>query len=176
MALSIFLPTTSSTEQKHRSPPAKRSKRHQKPRKKPPSSWDQIKNLLTCKQVEGAQVHDPANSKSQAGYSKLGSTCHSICTFRDVALGNTRDVHRRETSPDSGSLGPEAGLLSRAPAAGNAPFRRPRGMPLGKLSGCYECRMIVDPSRSVYFCSSSICCLFLCFLVIVSVFIIYMMK
>ncbi|XP_068646199.1 uncharacterized protein [Aristolochia californica] len=142
MALSVFLPANS-TNQKHHTPPPKRSKKHKKPEKKPSSSWDQIKNLLSCKQIEGS-VHDPS-LKNPLGYSKLGSSCSSICTFKDVVPGSTKVMHRGENSPESSSLGQEAGLLSRQPGTGSS--RRSKGMQLRRLSGCYECHMIVDPSR-----------------------------
>ncbi|KAF2324688.1 hypothetical protein GH714_016295 [Hevea brasiliensis] len=138
------------------------SKRKRKLQKqKQPSSWDQIKNLLTCKQVEGSGVHDP--SKNPNGYSKLGSSCSSICSFRDVVHGNTRVVHRADNSPESSTVGQETGLLSRKAANGSSTrslgssgrssggatyTSSSRGIQFRKLSGCYECHMIVDPSRS----------------------------
>ncbi|KAF8387726.1 hypothetical protein HHK36_026380 [Tetracentron sinense] len=149
MALSTFLPTP-----KQDLPKRKRKQQKQ------PSSWDQIKNLLTCKQIEGSGVHDP--SKNVVGYSKLGSSCSSICNFRDVVHGNTRVVHRADNSPESSTLGQETALLSRKTVTGSstrsssgsirtngggAYSSSSRGMQLRKLSGCYECHMIVDPSR-----------------------------
>lgn len=88
MALLTFLPETSEKNQ-----PSKRRKKQQKQNKekqKQPSSWDQFKNLLTCKQIENSTVHDPASKNpppsaaaaAPAGaYSKL-SSCSSICSFR----------------------------------------------------------------------------------------------
>ncbi|RWR92286.1 putative nucleic acid binding protein [Cinnamomum micranthum f. kanehirae] len=153
MALSSFLPTTS-TPQKHHQPSSKRKRKQQQQHHKTPSSWEQIKGLLTCKQIEGSQVHDP--SKNLVGYSKLSSSCNSICSFRDVVHGNTRVIHREENSPESSSVGQETGLLRRNPAS-TEPSRSirsnggysssSRGMHLRRLSGCYECHMIVDPSR-----------------------------
>jgi len=164
---------------KHKARPdssKRRRKHHQqsKPKPKQPSSWDQIKNLLTCKQVEGSRVHDPAKSipsgPAAVGYSKIGSSCGSMCSFRDVVHGTTRVVHRSDSSsPESSSLGQEARLLSgrTKPGSNNGSLScrslatsvrscargttnhsvSSRGMPLRKLSGCYECHMIVDPSR-----------------------------
>ncbi|XP_068640857.1 uncharacterized protein [Aristolochia californica] len=143
MALSVFLPA-GSTNQKHHTPPLKRSKKHKKTEKNPPSPWDQIKNLLSCKQNIEASVHDPS-LKNPLGYSKLGPSCSSICAFKDVVHGSTRVMHGGENSPESSSLGQETGLLSRQPGTGSS--RRSKGMHLRKLSGCYECHMIVDPSR-----------------------------
>ena len=143
-------------------PQQQKQKQKQKSKQKQPSSWDQIKNLITCKQIEGSRVHDPSKA---VGYSKLGSSCSSICSFRDVVHGNTRVVHRSDnSSPESSSLGQETGLLSRKPHATTSSTRSgsgksnggatntsssssSRGMQFRKLSGCYECHMIIDPSR-----------------------------
>ncbi|CAH2067451.1 unnamed protein product [Thlaspi arvense] len=200
MALLTFLPENAESS-KHTPPPSKRKKRSnptdqtqpQKPQKplkpqkpnkvvppKQPSSWDQIKNLLTCKQIEGSRVHDPSKN-SQSGPSttthlspsKLGSSCSSICSFRDVAHSNTRVVHRADNSPDvanSATADSETRLLTRKPGQHGASSSSRsltsgstrsnasgsytsssttsfRAMQFRKLSGCYECHMIVDPSR-----------------------------
>ncbi|KAF2561378.1 hypothetical protein F2Q70_00016150 [Brassica cretica] len=189
MALLTFLPENAESP-KHTPPPNKRKKREinhtnqtQKPHKpqkqkavapqKQPSSWDQIKNLLTCKQIEGSRIHDPSKN-SQPGPSttthllspsKLGSSCSSICRFRDVAHGNTRVVHRADHSPDvanSATPDSETRLLTRKPGQhGSSSSSRSlrygsttssattsfRAMQFRKLSGCYECHMIVDPSK-----------------------------
>lgn len=182
MALLTFQEASSqSNKQKQPSSSSSSSKRKKKQikqqhKQQQPSSWDQIKNLLTCKQLEGSKVHDPTSSKkidknSSSGYSKLGS-CSSICTFRDVAHGNTsRVVHRADNSPDSSTVGQETGLIRRKTINGSSSTRSnmssatsvrsngggscrssSRGMQFRKLSGCYEChvaQMIVDPSRCI---------------------------
>lgn len=174
-------PAIDSKKHKARPDSPKRRRKPSKPKLKPepkqPSSWDQFKNLLTCKQVEGSRVHDPAKSirpgPEAVGYSKIGSSCGSMCSFRDVVHGTTRVVHRSDSSssPESSSLGQEARFLSgraksgsnnigsvssrsfatstlRSSAGGTTHHSvSSRGMPLRKLSGCYECHMIVDPSR-----------------------------
>ncbi|MED6184422.1 hypothetical protein PIB30_047297 [Stylosanthes scabra] len=131
------------------------------------SSWGQIKNLISCKQVEGSRVHEPSSSSKTT---MMGSSCSSICSFRDVVHGNTRVVHRGDnSSPESSSLGQETGLLTRKPAVstptpakssrrsssssvkpnnnGGTTYTCSRGMQFRKLSGCYECHMIIDPTR-----------------------------
>ncbi|KAL8127086.1 uncharacterized protein LOC141721180 [Apium graveolens] len=139
-------------------------------RRKHPSSWSQFKNLLTCKHIQSSiAVHDP--SKNNIGtlsgaYLKLGH-CKSMCSFKDVVHGNTRVVHRPDNSPENSSVGQETGLLRRKNGNGvslssssrslasNASVRSnagsfsasSRGMQFRKLSGCYECHMIVDPTR-----------------------------
>ncbi|XP_011029003.1 PREDICTED: uncharacterized protein LOC105128859 [Populus euphratica] len=159
MAALTFLQEHKETRQKQ---PSRHKRKLQKEKEKQPSSWDQIKNLLTCKQIEGSRVHDP--SKNPNGYSKLGSSCSSICSFKDVVHGNTRVVHRADNSPESSTLGQETGLLSRKGVSTGSSSTRSlmssgrsnsgvtcssssRGMQFRKLSGCYECHMIVDPSR-----------------------------
>uniref|UniRef100_A0A2C9U170 C2H2-type domain-containing protein n=1 Tax=Manihot esculenta TaxID=3983 RepID=A0A2C9U170_MANES len=156
MAPLTFLPDHSEQGKQ----PSKRNRKLQKQKQKKPSSWDQIKNLLTCKQIEGSSVHDP--SKNHNGYSKLGSSCSSICSFRDVVHGNTRVVHRADNSPESSTVGQETGLLSRKAVSGSSTrslassgrskpgatyTSSSKGMQFRKLYGCYECHMIVDPSR-----------------------------
>ncbi|KAF2310103.1 hypothetical protein GH714_006553 [Hevea brasiliensis] len=131
MALLTFLPEHS--EQGQQPSNRKRKLQKQKQKQKQPSSWDQIKNLLT-----------------------------SICSFRDVVHGNTRVVHRADNSPESSTVGQETGLVSRKAVngsstrslgssgrskAGATHNSSSRGMQFRKLSGCYECHMIVDPSR-----------------------------
>lgn len=117
------------------------------------SSWSQIKNLLSCKQIEGPRVHEPSKITS----SSCGS---SLCKFSDVIYGNARVIHRSDHSPGSSNLGQDAGLLTRKPVTrGSSATVRSNGcgaytsyssskaMQFRKLSGCYECHMIVDPCR-----------------------------
>ncbi|XP_034931604.1 uncharacterized protein [Populus alba] len=159
MAALTFSQEQKETQEKQ---PSRRRLKLQKQKEKQPSSWDQIKNLLTCKQIEGSRVHDP--SKNPIGYPKFGSSCSSICSFKAVVHGNTRVVHRADNSPESSTVGQETGLLSRKDVSAGSSSTRSlagsgrsnggvthssssRGMQFRKLSGCYECHMIVDPSR-----------------------------
>ncbi|KAL8128951.1 hypothetical protein V2J09_018106 [Rumex salicifolius] len=126
------------------------------------SSWDQFKNILSCKQVDHLpRVPEPSGNSRKPGGGR--SSCRSICSFRDVVHGNTRVVHRADHSPESSSLGlDETRSLTRKPVHGSS--RRSlassysgttasssttssRGMQFRKLSGCYECHMILDPSK-----------------------------
>lgn len=140
------------------------SKRHRQP-----SSWDQIKNLLTCKYIQtAAALQNPPKNNTNAtlngAYAKLGH-CKYTCGFEDVAHGNTKVIHRPDNLPGKSSSGRETGLLGRKNVsgvslssssrslAGNASGRSnsfstsSRRMQFRKLSGCYECHLIVDPSR-----------------------------
>ncbi|MQM19772.1 hypothetical protein Taro_052784 [Colocasia esculenta] len=110
---------------------------------KPPSSWEQLKSLITCRIVGVSQVHDPSSAAAGTGgsaggapkYSKLGSSCTYICAIKDVVHGNTRVVHHRgehDHSPDScssgsGPLGPETSLLS-ARSSSSRPVSRSGGV------------------------------------------------
>ncbi|KAI4389610.1 hypothetical protein MLD38_001818 [Melastoma candidum] len=154
---------------------------HRQAQPSPASSWDQFKNLLSCKHLEPtAKVHDPSRSAPGGStYMILGSSCGSICNFKDVVHGNTRVVHRSDNSPEGSTVGLDVGLLkkkgarhpgsssgrssstsimaaSRSGAHGTAGGSS-RGMQFRKLSGCYECHMIVDPSRYPYTPRSTIC-------------------
>lgn len=154
MALLTFLPESNSSHSKIQKLPSSSSSKRKK--KQHPSSWDQIRNLFTCKQMEASLVYDPSSKKindNPTGYSKLGS-CSSICTFSDVVHGNTsRVVYRADNSPESSDVG----LLRRKNVNGKSnltngggSYRSCRGMQFRKLSGCYECHMthtIVDPRR-----------------------------
>ncbi|GMH03258.1 hypothetical protein Nepgr_005097 [Nepenthes gracilis] len=183
MGILTFLPseqaTTESKKQPSKRQKTKQQQQKQKPKPKPPqppppSSWDQIKSLLTCKQIEGSRVHDPSKI-SAAGYPKMGSSCGSMRSFRDVVHGNTSTgVHRADNSPESSSLGQEARLLARkgvgssssrsfsgssvrSMATGTTSYSlSSRGMPLRKLSGCYECHSI-DPSRYPIIPRTTVC-------------------
>ncbi|MCL7024057.1 hypothetical protein MKW94_010707 [Papaver nudicaule] len=209
MAFSTFSPTPDNNPNHHHHSrtPSRTPKRntstttktsHKKKKPQPPnnpSSWNQIKSLLTCKPVENSKVHDPSsknNTNIHGGYSKLSSSCSSICNFRDVVHGNTRVVHRADNSPENSSVGQETGLLSRKSSSvigtssnrsttssirttsSSTPLHRfsnngscsnstttttttSRGMQLRKLSGCYECHMIVDPSRRPITPRTTIC-------------------
>ncbi|XAR61665.1 hypothetical protein NMG60_11016147 [Bertholletia excelsa] len=156
MALRSFLPDSS--ELKVQPSKCKPRPHHQKHH----SSWDQIKNLFTCKQIERTTVHDPSNPSG--GYAKLGSWGY-ICSFNDVVRGNTRVVHRADNSPESSYLGQQTQLLTRKSSSGSVSTpslsgsarsngsgvsygsSSSRALQLRKLSGCYECRTIVDPRR-----------------------------
>ncbi|KAJ0232067.1 hypothetical protein HA466_0293850 [Hirschfeldia incana] len=117
------------------------------------SSWSQIKNLLSCKQIEGPRVHDP----SKITLSSCGS---SLCKVSDVIYGNARVIHRSDHSPESSNHGQDGGSLIRKPVTRGSSssvksngcgaytsYSSSKSMHFRKLSGCYECHMIVDPSR-----------------------------
>ncbi|KAM0946639.1 putative transcription factor C2H2 family [Dioscorea sansibarensis] len=122
------------------------------------SSWEQLKSILSCKAIAMAsQVHDPSKEKptvSISNYAKLRSPCGpSICVFRDVVHGNARVGHRSDTDRHSGSSSPgasrrhETAPLTRS-SGGSCSSSRAGGMPLGRLSGCYECHAISIDSAS----------------------------
>ncbi|KAH6789211.1 C2H2-like zinc finger protein [Perilla frutescens var. frutescens] len=103
-----------------------------KKRLQPQSSWDQIKNIVTCKPIE-------INS-SNKNPSPLYSSCSKICTFRDIVHGNTRIVDRADKSPEHAAARVKKSGCGASSSSGG-------GMQLRKLSGCYECHAIVDLSR-----------------------------
>ncbi|KAL0366036.1 UNVERIFIED_CONTAM: hypothetical protein Sradi_3493700 [Sesamum radiatum] len=167
MALLTFLPadpnTNNSNSHHSKSKKTKKKQPHQQTKQKQPSSssWDQIKNLLTCKQVHDSKIHDP--SKTTPSHTLFhASSCSSICTFRDVVHANTRVVHRSaDNSPEGSTVGQDTSrLLTKKTTHASSSSRSihssssvrstagaGRGMQLRKLSGCYECHAIVDPTR-----------------------------
>ncbi|XP_039137467.1 uncharacterized protein LOC120275048 [Dioscorea cayenensis subsp. rotundata] len=123
------------------------------------SSWEQLKSILSCKAiVMASQVHDPSKEKptvSNSNYAKLRSSCGpSICAFRDVVHGNTRVGHRSDTDRHSGSSSPgasrrhETAPLTRSSGGSCSSSSKAGGMPLRRLSGCYECHAISIDSAS----------------------------
>ncbi|CAA6655951.1 unnamed protein product [Spirodela intermedia] len=121
----------------------KKKKQQPSPPPKPPSSWEQLKSLLTCRIVGLTQVHDPSSAAAAGGtakngskYAKLGSSCTSICTFKDVVHCNTRAIHHRgdhDAFPDScstasGTLGSEIGLLAARSSSRRKKPLRQRGL------------------------------------------------
>lgn len=149
MALLTFLPEQSQEVKKRKVSNSKRKKKlPPPPPAKPPSSWDQFKNLLTCKQIVDSKIHDPSKHNNN-----VYSSCSSICTFTDAS---SRVVHRADNSPDGSTTGQETRLLakksshgssSRSANSASAARSAARGIQLRKLSGCYECHAIIDPTR-----------------------------
>ncbi|KZV20139.1 nucleic acid binding protein [Dorcoceras hygrometricum] len=156
MALLTSIPDPESRK-KQQPKNAKPKKKHQILVNHPPSSsWDQIKNLLACKQIQDSKIHDPSRHNGNATANHIYSYCNSTCTFRDVVHGNTRVAHRSDHSPEGSSVGQEIrsmskrstghGLVRSSGGGGASAASSGRGMQLRKLSGCYECHS-VDPSR-----------------------------
>ncbi|WOL09654.1 hypothetical protein Cni_G18407 [Canna indica] len=173
MALTTFLPEAAATGHHHdgnrrrkkkRSPPPPPSTRSTLPPPSSSSSWEQFKSLLSCRSAAASQVHDPASAAARLGRAACGS---SICAIRDVVHGNTRVVHRSDTdlSSDAGSISQQqhetAPLARTGRSARHHPpvassgcggyYSRGGGLPLPKLSGCYECHAVsIDPSSRRY--------------------------
>ncbi|XP_076931950.1 uncharacterized protein LOC143596994 [Bidens hawaiensis] len=172
----MALVTSSKPQNAHTTNKTTHHQQKPKPKSKPKqqnqtsSSWDQFKSLLTCKQIDVVglnKINDLVKNPNNNGYSTKLSSCSSICSFRDVVHGNTRVVHRADNSPESSSVGMDSGLLSRKKAVadggssssrslassvrstghGSSYSSSSRSMQFRKLSGCYECHAIVDPSR-----------------------------
>ncbi|KAL8088553.1 hypothetical protein AgCh_038367 [Apium graveolens] len=105
-------------------------------------------------------VHNPPEHNINAlrgAYSKLGH-CKYTCRFKDVVHGNSKVIRRADNSPGNSSSGRKnvSGvsrssssrfLASDTSGRSNSFSTSSRRMQFRKLSGCYECHMIVDPSR-----------------------------
>ncbi|XP_058088290.1 uncharacterized protein LOC131235167 [Magnolia sinica] len=136
--------------------PAKKS--HHPPKPEKPPSWAVVRSLLTCKDL---QETDPIEQKSMKKYRKMGCSV-SLCSLRE----HSRVMHRPEASssppllacngnsssrrslkaPLNESNGALSSSTSNASSSVGGSFR---GMHLRRLSGCYECHMVMDPSNGV---------------------------
>eukprot|EP01018_Ginkgo_biloba_P034706 Gb_25842 [translate_table: standard] len=135
------------------------------------SSWSSFKKFLTCK-LDANEVHDPSKESKQSAngahkrcYHNLGCA-GSLCNLRDVVHGNTRVMHRPETSPENSSRSSQEIVVSdhsrNSMGSSTRSLTSPkpqfsvsetqgsfRGVHLKKFSGCYECHVIVDPFESL---------------------------
>ncbi|KAL9681393.1 hypothetical protein QQ045_013176 [Rhodiola kirilowii] len=151
MALFTFRPDPKPNTKKKRKEKEKEAKQTSSSTSSSSSSWDQIKNLLHCKQTE-VVLPGPAKAPvdKQTGSSSSTYSCKSICRFGDVVHGSTRVVHRADNSPEGSSVGRESGR-KKIHGSTTGSVRSVGGGSCGpsgwKLSGCYECHTIVDPSR-----------------------------
>nr|DAD24521.1 TPA_asm: hypothetical protein HUJ06_025985 [Nelumbo nucifera] len=140
----------------------------QKPNEKPPP-WAVVRNLLTCKYVQPVEQQAVvANSKRYKKMRCSGSLCNdtrimqrpdsslpedckkwaSICSSTNTASSRSMKVPLNEINgvvPTPSSSYSSSSLFSSGSSVGG-PFR---GMPLRRLSGCYECRTVVDPINGV---------------------------
>jgi hypothetical protein len=131
------------------------------------SSWSSIKKFLTCK-LDTNEVHDPKKEAKQSlkkCYHNIGCS-GSFYSLRDIVHGNTRVMHRPETSPENSSRSSQEivvsdhsrvsmGSSTRSLASPKPQFTIHeaqgsfRGVHLRKFSGCYECHVIVDPFEAM---------------------------
>ncbi|PIA63631.1 hypothetical protein AQUCO_00201163v1 [Aquilegia coerulea] len=148
-------------------------KKYQKGEKKP--SWAVVKSFLTRKNFQTGllqQLQEKPNEESNKRWKKLGfsgSLCNNTkvmqrpetCTIDDnkkrasvVSCTSNGSVSSRSIKAPSNDLkrvirsssssALSSSISSRSSAGGSY-----RGMPLGRFSGCYECRMVDDPSHGV---------------------------
>lgn len=136
-------------------PSSKHSKTIKKKEEKP-HSWAVVRSLFTCKHLQVAKLDnqqviseeektregEPYNNNKKCKKMKCSG---SICS-------NTKVMHRPEPSPSppkgrknngigTSGFSSSSSLVSSSPTTSSSI----RGMPFRKLSGCYECRMVVDP-------------------------------
>ncbi|KAL6007637.1 hypothetical protein ACLOJK_033136 [Asimina triloba] len=146
-------------QQKQNVPPAKTER---------PPSWGVVRSLITCKDL---QEIDPLEQKNVKKCRKMGCSV-SLCSLRE----HTRVMHRAEASPslplpacnggNSSSrrislktpLNEVNGAFSSSNSTGSSSVGGSfRGMHLRRLSGCYECHMVVDPINGVSRVTSTVC-------------------
>ncbi|XP_006351923.1 uncharacterized protein [Solanum tuberosum] len=161
-------------------PSIKHSKTNKKKEEKP-HSWAVVRSLFTCKHLQviarpdsQQQVilkEEKINPKGQheGEDNNNNKKCKKMKCSGSIC-SNTKVMHRPEPSPSppkgrklngtssfssssaSASVS-SSSLLSSSPATSSSI----RGMPFRKLSGCYECRMVVDPIARDPSLRSNIC-------------------
>ncbi|XP_077240107.1 uncharacterized protein LOC143881011 [Tasmannia lanceolata] len=135
--------------------PMKKNHHHHHQKEEKPPSWAVVRNLFTCK-----NHHTRDQMEENKKISKKIGCSVSLCNLRD----NNRVMDRPEGSclesrkkfvSNASSRSMKAPLneingaissSSSSSASSNGSFR---GMHLRRLSGCYECHMVVDPSNGV---------------------------
>ncbi|KAL1561088.1 hypothetical protein AAHA92_03835 [Salvia divinorum] len=114
------------SKQKKRQPPP--------PQSKQPSSWDQIKNLVTCKQMENAKIHHP---------------CGKICTFVDKSP--EKGASRPEIVKRSGCGPSHGGAMQLRKLSGCYECRAVADLPLPRANvfPCSQCGEIFPKIESL---------------------------
>uniref|UniRef100_A0A1D1YET8 Uncharacterized protein ZK353.4 n=1 Tax=Anthurium amnicola TaxID=1678845 RepID=A0A1D1YET8_9ARAE len=146
-------------DHRHHKNQAKQSQSQKQPRKTPekPRSWGAIRGLFTCK-----HHHADGGRKKHRGTGCSGSLCSSKESSRVAqrpgtpspeaqkkrVAGRTARAPSEETSAAVSSS--YSSLSSSSLAAGSSSSSSSvggsfRGLHLRRLSGCYECHMVVDP-------------------------------
>ncbi|GER49215.1 C2H2-like zinc finger protein [Striga asiatica] len=118
--------------------------------KKPPHSWAAVKSLFTCKylQVQPPQPHVQPSQPRKPEPKKQTKPKIKYCSAS--ICNNTKVMQKPDPGPKLLTVTrPE----SNSPSI-SGPFR---GMPFRKLSGCYECRFVADPSLRGSICSCPEC-------------------
>ncbi|XP_010272869.1 PREDICTED: uncharacterized protein LOC104608536 [Nelumbo nucifera] len=141
----------------------------QKPTEKPPP-WAVVRSLFTCKHLQPVEQQAvEGNGKKHKKMKCSGSLCNntkvmqrpessspedckkwaSICSSTTTASSRSLKVPLNEINgavpTPSSSSSSSSSLLSSGSSVGGS-FR---SMPLRRLSGCYECRAVVDPISGV---------------------------
>ncbi|KAJ0971009.1 hypothetical protein J5N97_018968 [Dioscorea zingiberensis] len=146
MGITPFLPSTHLHQEKEKKKKKKKSQSttaQQRAQPKDLSSWEQLKSLLSCKNTAASQVYDPSKPNTKLISSSCGS---SLCAIRDVVHGNTRVVHRADTSPGQSRRHETVPLTGQTLSSSSSCSRG--GMQLRRLSGCYECHAVSVDSAS----------------------------
>lgn len=141
-----------SRNQNQRQQPQKREKQ---------ASWTVIRGLLTCRDVQVQQQQKQAQPEENSKKCKKMRCSGSLCNNTKVM----DDVHKKRVSSMNGAcnnnesnassrismkapqnqingIGSLSSSSSNNSSISGGSFR---GMPFRKLSGCYECRTVVDP-------------------------------
>ncbi|CAL0315510.1 unnamed protein product [Lupinus luteus] len=140
------------------------SQKTQKRGKQKQASWTVLKGSFTCKNVK---VIEHQKQKKLQGSKEKNKKCKkikcpvSLCNeIKVMATGTPEDVHNKRDSKMSGEYknndvsyssrsikAPQNEIIEIVYASSSNSFASDsfRGMPLRKVSGCYEHRMVLDP-------------------------------
>lgn len=145
----------------------------QPPKAEKPPSWVSVKSLFTSKHLQVEQTQKEVNEEekpfeeSNKKYKKMkcsGSLCNNTKIMQRPEASSTEESKRRALNGSLSSNGSSSrtmkaplneinGTLSKSTlssssfsASSNSSVGGSfRGMPFRRFSGCYECRMVVDP-------------------------------
>ncbi|XP_004250566.1 uncharacterized protein [Solanum lycopersicum] len=157
---------------KSRGNPSIKHTKTSKKKEEKPHSWAVVRSLFTCKHLQvitrpdhsQQQVILKEEKNSKVQHEGENNKCKKLKCSGSIC-SNTKVMHRSEPSPSppkgrklngtsSFSSASSSSLLSTTSPATSSSIR---GMPFRKLSGCYECRMVVDPIARDPSLRSNIC-------------------
>ena len=131
-----------------------------KPKEKPSSSMEENSGKKSkkmrcsgslCNNTKVMQRPDPPSPEIHQRKSRATSSISNtsaISTSSSSLESSNRSIKTlvsSEISTSSSSSSNKSGVLVKSYSSSNASSSAVKGMPFRRLSGCYECRMVVDP-------------------------------
>ncbi|KAK9167643.1 hypothetical protein Scep_002834 [Stephania cephalantha] len=140
------------------------------------ASWAAVRSLFTCKHVERAKTTEEPNKGSSKKCKKTGcsgSLCNntrvmqrpetssssspeeskkwgliiSSCNASNASNGSSSSRSMKAPLNEINGVVPVSSSSNSSISSSSSSSKSFKGMQLRRLSGCYECRMVVDPSR-----------------------------